>query len=339
MARRRIIPLFVPHAGCPHQCVFCDQRSISGAAEPVTPRQAAAAVEQALRRSGPGAELAFYGGSFTAIDPAAQEALLAAAQPFLADGRLGALRCSTRPDAVDPAVIDRLRRYGVGTVELGCQSMDEAVLRAAGRGHTAADSRRAVALLHAAGIQVVTQMMTGLPGDSDGGALATARALADLRPEGVRIYPTVVVEHTPLAARWRRGDYQPQSLDEAVTLCAALWEQFRAAEIPVLRVGLNPGPALEAAVLAGPYHPAFGELVLGRMFLCRARPLLEPLRGSGRVTLAVAPRNVSRMTGQHRANLLALQDEFSIKTLKIVPQPLGEWEICLQTQPAAGIVS
>lgn len=338
MARRRIIPLFVPHAGCPHQCVFCDQRSISGAAEPVTPRQVTAAVEQALLYSGPGAELAFYGGSFTAIDPAVQEALLEAAQPFLADGRLGALRCSTRPDAVDPAVIRRLRHYGVSTVELGCQSMDDAVLRAAGRGHTAADSRRAAALLHGAGIGVVAQMMTGLPGDSDGGALATARALAALRPEGVRIYPTVVVEHTPLAALWHRGDYQPQSIDGAAELCAALWELFRAAEIPVLRVGLNPGPALEAVVLAGPYHPAFGELVLGRMFLRRARVLLEPLRGSGQAVLAVAPRSVSRMTGQHRANLLALQAEFSIKTLKVVPQPLDEWEIRLQTQPGAGIV-
>lgn len=338
MPRSRIIPLFVPHAGCPHQCVFCDQRQISGAAAPVTPAQVAQTIETALPHSGAGAELAFYGGSFTAIDPALQEALLAAAQPYLADGRLGALRCSTRPDAIDSAVIARLRRWGMTTVELGCQSMDDAVLRASGRGHTAADSCRAVRLLQAAGIRVVTQMMTGLPGDNPAGAMATAEALIALRPDGVRIYPTVVVRDTPLAALYLRGDYRPQTLEEAVALCADLWARFRAAEISVLRVGLNPSEGLSGAVLDGPYHPAFGELVLSRMFLHHARALLPPLRGADTATLAVAPRNLSRMIGQKRANLRTLEAEFSIKTLKIVPAPLGAWEICLQSSAETGIV-
>jgi len=336
MPRSRIIPLFVPHAGCPHQCVFCDQHRISGAQSPATPELLVRTVEAALPRCGDGAELAFYGGSFTAIEATAQKALLEAAQPYLAEGRLSALRCSTRPDAIDAAVIARLRRYGVATVELGCQSMDDTVLRAAGRGHTAVDSVRAIGLLQAAGLRVIAQMMTGLPGDTPQRAVATAEAIAALRPDGVRIYPTVVVRDTPLSTLFRRGDYRPQTTEEAVTLCAALWELFRVRDIPVLRVGLNPTDGLADSVLAGPYHPAFGELVLSRMFLDRARRVLEPLRGADEAMLYVAPQNVSRMVGQHRCNLRTLTEEFSIGTLKIRTKALGTWEIACNDR--AGLV-
>lgn len=338
MPRRRIVPVFVPHAGCRHQCVFCDQRQISGAEAPVTPEALVRILDEALPHSGDGAELAFYGGSFTAIEVETQEALLQAAQPYLADGRLASLRCSTRPDAIDAAVIARLRKYGLTTVELGCQSMDDAVLRASGRGHTAQDCADAIRLLQAEGFTVIAQMMTGLPGSTEASDEATAQKLAALRPDGMRIYPTVVVDHTPLAVLYRRGDYAPQTVDAAAELCARLWERFRDENIAVLRVGLNPSESLNGAVLAGPYHPAFGELVLGRMFLRMARPLLEPLRGSRCVTLCVAPRNISRMVGQKRANLRALEAEFSIETLKICTKPLGEWEICLQNETNTGIV-
>jgi len=338
MPRRRIIPVFVPHAGCRHQCVFCDQRQISGAESPVTPETLLRILDESLPHSGEGAELAFYGGSFTAIETQTQEALLQAAQPYLADGRLASLRCSTRPDAIDAAAIARLRRYGLTTVELGCQSMDDAVLRASGRGHTAQDCAEAIRLLKREGFTVVAQMMTGLPGSSPESDLRTAERLIDLQPDGVRIYPTVVVDHTPLAALYRRGDYVPQTVEAAAELCAQLWERFRAADLTVLRVGLNPSDSLNGAVLAGPYHPAFGELVLGRMFLRRARPLLEPMRGQKQVTLCVASRNISRMVGQKRANLRALENEFSIETLKICPEPLGDWDICLQNGPNTGIV-
>ena len=330
MPRSRIIPVFVPHAGCPHQCVFCDQRQITGADAPITPQALTALLAEATACSGPGAELAFYGGSFTAVAPALQEALLAAAQPFLAGGQLGGIRCSTRPDALGPEALTRLRRWGVGTVELGCQSMDDAVLRASGRGHTAADTVQAVQRLRAGGFRVVTQMMTGLPGDTPAGALATARALAALAPDGARIYPTLVLPHTPLAAMYARGAYRPQTLDEAVDCCAALWEVFRAAGIPVLRVGLHDTSELAASALAGPYHPAFGELVLSRMFLRRAQALLGPARGAPQATLRVAPQRVSQMTGQHQANLRALEAEFSIGTLRVCPAALDPWEVTVE---------
>ncbi len=338
MPRRRIIPVFVPHMGCPHQCVFCDQRQISGAQAPVTAAQLRAILDAALSQSGAGAELAFYGGSFTAIGEADQVSLLEAAQPYLRAGHLFALRCSTRPDCIDESVIARLRRYGMQTVELGCQSMNDEVLRRSGRGHTALDCEHAIALLKSHGFSVVAQLMTGLPGSSDATDLESAERIAALHPDGVRIYPTVVVEGTPLAAMYQRGIYSPQALESAVNLCARMWELFRYEEIPVLRVGLNPSESLHNAVLAGPYHPAFGELVLGRMYYNLAKPLLAPHRGADTITLCVAPRAVSRMVGQKKTNLRALEQEFSIKSIKISAEPLEEWEIRLQTEGNTGIV-
>ena len=192
-ARNKIIPIFVPHAGCPNQCVFCNQRRISGSLFPASAGTVHAALEGL---EGQGYELAFYGGSFTAIPAGEQEALLEAAQPYLASGRLRALRLSTRPDAVGPEVLERLRRYGVETVELGAQSMTEEVLRRCGRGHTAEDTVLAANALHEAGFRVVLQMMTGLPGETPESSMETARRLIRLRPEGVRIYSAVIIRNT-----------------------------------------------------------------------------------------------------------------------------------------------
>ena len=212
MAQNRIIPIFVAHLGCPHRCVFCDQRRIAGVHRAVTPREAAEILRCGLERCGPGAEGAFYGGSFTAVAPAYQQALLDAAAPFLRSGQLSSLRVSTRPDAIAEADLERLWRGGVRTVELGCQSMDDGVLLESGRGHDRAAVFRAVSLLRRYGFRVILQMMTGLPGDNEEKAMETARALAALSPDGVRIYPTVVVRGTELEERWRRGVYRPQSV-------------------------------------------------------------------------------------------------------------------------------
>ena len=163
-------------------------------------------------------ELAFYGGSFTAVDAGDQEALLSAAQPFLDDGTLCAIRLSTRPDAVDAAAVERLRRYRVTTVELGAQSMDDRVLRASGRGHTAAEAEAAAGLLRAAGFAVILQMMTGLPGADIESDVSTARRIAALRPDGVRIYPTVIVEGTELCRMWRAGEYAEHTVEDAVRI-------------------------------------------------------------------------------------------------------------------------
>ncbi len=330
-ARRRIIPLFVPHLGCPHACVFCDQRAISGAAEPVDAAAVTKELEGAERRFPPGAELAFYGGSFTAIPPAEQEALLAAAAPFLERGFLAALRVSTRPDCVDEAVLDRLRRYGVKTVELGAQSMDEGVLRLSARGHTAEDTRRAAALVKAGGFSLVLQMMTGLPGSGPEQDIRTAEELLALGPQGLRVYPTVVLRDTALCALWQAGKYRAHTVEEAAEICAAILERAEAAGVPVLRVGLNPSPELAARVAAGAYHPALGELALSRLWLRRAERLLRDTPHGEAVTLLVPPGRESQMAGQHRQNLETLKREFGLKSLRVAAGPLRDPELKIQS--------
>lgn len=318
--KRHIIPVFVPHLGCPHDCVFCNQRRISGQTLPATAESTALAIRTGIDTAGPGCELAFYGGSFTAIPVQEQEALLDAALPFLRSGALTSMRVSTRPDALDAFALERLRRYGVKTVELGAQSMADSVLSAVGRGHAAADTRRAAALLQGAGFSLILQMMTGLPGSNDALDVETARQLIALRPDGVRIYPTVVLRDTALFDLWRAGKYQAHTVEDAVRVCAVILPMFERAGIPVIRLGLNPTDELSGgAVAAGAYHPALGELVRSRVLLEEARALLAGTPPGSSVTLQVAPRLVSPMVGQHRCNLRALADEFGLAALKVRP--------------------
>ena len=331
MARNRIIPLFIPHAGCPCACVFCNQKKITGLDTPVTPEQVQKEIKAALPWAGTGCQLAFYGGSFTAMQPETQEALLQAAAPYLRDGSIRSIRLSTRPDAVDGETIARLKAYGVTTVELGCQSMDNRVLSLSGRGHSREDTIRASELLHQGGLSQVLQMMTGLPGDDGTTSLDTAEALIRLRPQGVRIYPTVVLRHTELYRMMQRGDYQPQSMESAVGLCAALYEKFLAADIPVIRVGLNPTEDLSGGeAVAGAYDPALGERVLSRMYRNRAERLLLAQPEVKNAVFCVHPRRISVMVGQKRENLRYLQEKFSLSSIKVRPQEGTEWEIFLK---------
>ena len=332
-ARAHILPVFVPHLGCGHACVFCNQRRISGAQRAATAADVKNSIAQAAAFLPPGEkrQLAFYGGSFTAIPAAEQEALLGAAAEAIARGEIDAIRLSTRPDAIDEAVLERLRRYGVETVELGAQSMDDEVLRLSGRGHTSADVERAARLIREAGFCLVLQMMTGLPGATDEKDLETARRIAVLNPDGVRIYPTVIVRDTALCDMWRAGDYREHRVEDAVRICAKLLPFFEAAGIPVLRLGLNPTEELSAgAAVAGAYHPALGELVRSRIYLERARALLRDVEPRSRVTLTVARGRCSQLSGQHRENIRRLTEEFSLASLVIrEDSALSDGEITL----------
>lgn len=329
-ARNSIIPVFVPHLGCPNDCVFCNQRRISGHTEPATAQTVKNAIENAAALSPVGTkrQLAFYGGSFTAIPVNEQISLFEAAKPYLDNGTISSIRLSTRPDAIDDEVLARLKNYSVQTVELGAQSLCDNVLWLSGRGHTAAEVENASRLVKQAGFELILQMMTGLPGDTDETSIQTARKIIALKPDGVRIYPTVIVRDTALYDMWRAGKYKEHTVEDAVRVCAKLTAMFDEAGIPIIRMGLNPTEDLSGGdAVGGAYHPALGELVRSRMMLNRAIELLNGVKPDGAVTLGVNKSDVSKMVGQHRCNVTALCEMFKLKSLKITQADVKNGEI------------
>ncbi len=324
--RRRILPIFVPHAGCPNDCVFCNQKRISGSLLPASAETVRSTVSALA--PGSGYELAFYGGSFTAIPEAEQESLLSAVVPARESGAVSALRVSTRPDAVTEEKLARLRRYGVETVELGAQSMCNEVLLRSGRCHTSEDTVKAARLVKDAGFTLILQMMTGLPGSDDTRDIQTARSIAALHPDGVRIYPTVILRDTPLYDLWKAGKYREHTVEDAVRVCARILPIFDDAGISVIRLGLNPSDELSGGVAAGgAYHPALGELVRARLWRNKAETLLSGIEPGSDVVLAVAPNRVSVMTGQRRANLSYLQERFALRSVRVCTSDVPDGEI------------
>ena len=324
------VAIFVPHAGCPYACSFCDQRRISGQVQIPKPEAVRRTAEQALKALGDRAkdsELAFFGGSFTAMDRGLMCGLLEAARDYVGKGKLSGIRVSTRPDAVDEEVLSLLKAYGVTAVELGAQSMDDDVLKKNGRGHTAQDVKKAAALIQKTGFSLGLQMMTGLYGDTDAGARRTAEELAALRPDTVRIYPTRVMEGTPLADWYQEGRYTPPGLWETVALCAGLLDFFEERRIRVIRVGLHAEASMQEHRLAGPWHPAFGELCENERFFYRAERLLGG-REPGRYCIHTNPKDQSKMTGQKKRNLARLQElGFSCKVVPKEGVKAGELRI------------
>ncbi len=319
-ARESIIPVFVPHLGCPNDCVFCNQRRISGSTVPASAEDVDNAIKNAaaLPRTGAKRQLAFYGGSFTAIPKAEQEALLSAAYSHLLNGEIDSIRLSTRPDAIDAEILARLKKFGVETIEIGAQSMDERVLLLAGRGHTAKDVENASRQIKAAGFRLILQMMTGLPGADDESSIESARRIIALEPDGVRIYPTVIVRDTALYDLWKAGRYDEHTVEDAVRVCAKLLPMFEKADIPVIRLGLNPTDELSGgAAVGGAYHPALGELVKSRIMREKAEKLLADIPAGSIATLGVNGSKISQMIGQHRCNIDYLTGKFSLKELKV----------------------
>lgn len=265
MSRKLVIPVFVPHEGCPVRCSFCDQRELTGTGSGNHSADINHALDVYLsggwQRNGSAVELAFYGGSFTLLSPARQESLLAAACEVRAQGLIDEIRISTRPDGIDNTRLDLLERFGVTTVELGVQSMDDAVLSRNNRGHTAEQSREGIALLKARGFRTGVQIMPGLPGETPKSFLKGIRELVSLKPDMARIYPAVVLRGTELERWYQDGSYSPLALEEAVDLCVEALLMFRRACIPVARIGLQSTPELAEAFIAGPYHPAFRQMV------------------------------------------------------------------------------
>lgn len=311
--RHSIIPLFIPHVGCPHRCVFCNQVRITGETTPVTPLE----VEEKIRRYVAAAtelrewEAAFYGGSFTALPMPVMEALLRPATDAWRRGEIQGIRLSTRPDGIDEARLSLLKRAGVDTVELGVQSLDDAVLSAAERGHTAADVRRAVSLLRAHGFRVGLQFMQGLPGETFASLRRTARRGLALSPDFIRLYPVLVLADTKLGEDFQKGKYRPLSLVAAVASCAFLKRAFARRGIPVIRMGLQATEELDSAetLLAGPYHPAFGELVDQYLARHALRKALRKFRGETAIEIVCAPCDRSKLAGHRKSTQLALEKE------------------------------
>ncbi|HOO26624.1 MAG TPA: radical SAM protein, partial [Clostridiales bacterium] len=306
------LALFVPQLGCPRQCVFCNQRQITGKVRMLEPEDIDKAVKASALASpdeGEVREIAFFGGSFTAIDREYMVSLLEAASKYVNSGLFTGIRISTRPDAVDAEVCKILKKYSVSSVELGAQSMDDGVLSLNKRGHRACDVEKAVGILKDFSFEIGLQMMTGLYGSDCEESLFTARKLIDLKPKTVRIYPTLVLKGTELEDLYSRGLYKPQSLEDAVNLCSKLLLLFYEADIDVIRLGLHSG-GLPDGYVAGPYHPAFRELCESKVYLQVARQAFKDLKAEpGSFCLRVNPRFISQMVGQGRSNLTSLKSE------------------------------
>jgi len=306
--KHRNIAIFVPHNGCPCQCSFCNQKIISGELNQPSAESVKDAVRVALASEGKyeKTELAFFGGSFTAIDRAYMISLLEAANEFIENRSIDGIRISTRPDAIDGEIIDILKKYGVTAVELGAQSMDEKVLELNRRGHTVKDVENAFYKLRDAGFETGLQMMTGLYGSSYEKDLKTAERIIELKPDTARIYPTVVLKGTYLGELFEKGEYIPMTLDETVKLCAEILPKFRNAGINVIRLGLHYSDDVKENFLAGGFHPALMELVEGEIYLNEALKILKNYPKNKPLTLYVNEKELSKMKGQQKRNEKAL---------------------------------
>lgn len=310
------ISIFVPHIGCPHQCSFCNQKSISGKGKAPTPEDVKQVCEQNLiLRKGHKKEtqLAFFGGSFTAIERGYMCSLLEAAQEYLGEDGFSGIRISTRPDAIDDEILDLLVKYHVNAIELGVQSMDEGVLAANERGHSAQDVLIACQKIKEHGIELGLQMMTGLYQSTPELDTFTAQEIAKQKPRTVRIYPTVVIKGTRLASLYEQGLYVPPALEESVELCSKLLEFFTEQNITVIRLGLHAEQSLEEDYVAGPYHPAFKELCEGKIYLKKAMKQIKNFAPNTPLNIFVNDRALSKMAGQKRCNLKKIQERNPVK--------------------------
>lgn len=301
-------------------CSFCNQRTISGETKAPEIKE----VEEILNKATleikdrQNTEIAFFGGSFTAIDREYMTGLLKTASRYLGENGFAGIRISTRPDAVDREVLSLLLHYGVTSIELGAQSMKDSVLSLNRRGHSADDVRRASKLIKSFGFSLGLQMMVGLYGDDADGALYTANELIKLSPDTVRIYPTVILKGTRLGDLFESGEYVPMDFDVAVNTCSELLSLFIENGINVIKLGLHASEDVEENMLGGIYHPAFRELCESKIYLKKARELLLKSSLKSEETLFVSPSAISKMTGNKRTNINALENEFHIK-LKVKP--------------------
>ncbi len=314
------LSIFIPHKGCPNTCSFCNQRFISGSEKAPTPEEVnevLAAQVSFLEKAKLQAEIAFFGGSFTAVDRDYRKSLLYAASQYVEEFPhvYSGIRCSTRPDCIDEEILEELKLYGVTAVELGAQSMNDEVLKANLRGHTAEDVRKASNLIKSYGIELGLQMMTGLYKDKPAYCIETAHEFAALKADTVRIYPTVILKGTMLDKLRAKGEYQSFSFEETAELCADLLEFFREKNIPVIRLGLHASETVESTMTGGVYHPALGEIAESRIMLRQMEKQMKSLGGK-KFIIYTDKKNISLVTGHKGVNKQTLLNQgitFKIK--------------------------
>lgn len=332
------IPIFIPHLGCPNQCVFCNQRTISGVSK-FDINDVRREIDEALSTVGDNvsAEIAFFGGSFTGIDRDLMISLLELAHEYVLNGRVSAIRCSTRPDYINSEVLSILKRYRVKTIELGLQSCDDNVLNITKRGHTAADEITACDMIVNSGFELVGQMMIGLPGSSPESEIATARFIVEHRASAARIYPTVVFYDTELRAMAQGGQYYPLTTEDAVVRSATVLQIFVDNNIDVIRIGLCASENLSDAskYFSGPNHPALGEMVESELYRRIISGLIDAQVSKKDVilTISVAKGCLSKAIGQRKTNKLQLMREYGYADVRFTEdENLSDYKVKIKEE-------
>lgn len=318
-----IAPIFIPHEGCPYRCVFCDQKEITG-----THRHAdRERVEKTLHtylRSQPKDKLpaireaAFYGGSFTGLPLERQEYLLSLVQPWIDSGEIHAIRVSTHPLFVDRERMSLLKKYRVKTVELGIQSSDPEVLKLSGRECSLNELHGAVGLIRSKDFRLGLQLMPGLPGDTESTFQKSVDDIIDLRPDLVRLYPAIVIKHTPLHEMFLQNKFIPWGMEQTIEALKTAVIKFNRHGIPVARMGLHPDPSFLQSMVAGPHHPAMRYLVDSRICLEQMISGIRAMKSlPERVVFKVPPRRVSTYTGNKRENIHKIKDLFKLEEVRV----------------------
>ena len=322
MKKNYIIPIFVPHLGCPNDCIFCNQKTISGQKDSMTKDKAKKIIDNYLANvdtSDGKIEIAFFGGSFTAIDEQKQEELLQVAYEYIENGKVEDIRISTRPDAINKQILKRLKKYKVKTIELGVQSANDYILHRANRGHNFDDVRKASKLIKRYGFKLGHQMMVGLPESTKIDELNTAKELIKLKPKMVRIYPVLIVKNTKLEEEYNKGVYEPLPLVQAVEICKELVRMFVNKKIDVIRVDLQNTDEIteptenNSQVVAGPYHPAFRQLVESGLWYDSIVSKIKKLNVKVKeVEVTVNPLDSNNVIGHKKENVIKLKDLYDV---------------------------
>lgn len=322
MKKQYIIPIFVPHLGCPNDCIFCNQKSISGQKKNITKEEAKKIIDnylKSIKNEEAQIEIAFFGGSFTAIEPKQQEELLQVAYEYVKKGQVESIRISTRPDCIDKETLKRLKKYKVKTIELGVQSTNDYILKRSNRGHTFKDVKKASNMIRWNGFKLGHQMMVGLPESTRIDEVNTAKALVKLRPKMVRIYPVLVVKNTKLEKEYEEGTYEPLSVVQAVEICKEIVRIFADKKIDIIRIGLQNTDEItapenkESEVIAGPYHPAFRQLVESGMWYDAIVAKIKKLNVKVKeVEVTVNPVDSNNVIGHKKENVLKLKETYDV---------------------------